>query len=236
MAAFTITRCHPPPNKLNPTVDRSFLRYRPGRARVAGSTELAIANGPFRALPRLLQCGFWRLLSGGEPTFAREGVTSLFGRGCVKRGSSSDPSCEIIASWFCRSKWLIKRFIEGENRTQSTLFPESLDEYIALDNAVRVVDAFVNKLDLQSLGFNRAEPSVTGRPGYQPATMLKIYVYGYLNRLQSSRRLERKPSTIGSAPAKRPPKERPIPRPRCISLRPWISYEHIRINLTINWN
>ena len=85
----------------------------------------------------------------------------------------------------------MKRFIEGENRSQSTLFPESLDDYIAEDNAVRVVDAFVNKLDLQALGFSRAQPSATGRPGYQPATMLKIYVYGYLNRLQSSRRLER---------------------------------------------
>ncbi len=85
----------------------------------------------------------------------------------------------------------MKRFIEGENRLQSTLFPESLDNYIAEDNAVRVVDAFVNKLDLKQLGFGRAEPSATGRPGYQPATLLKIYVYGYLNRLQSSRRLER---------------------------------------------
>ena len=85
----------------------------------------------------------------------------------------------------------MKRFIEGENRFQSTLFPESLDDYIAPDNAVRVVDAFINKLDLKELGFNRVEPSVTGRPGYQPATLLKIYVYGYLNRLQSSRRLER---------------------------------------------
>ena len=85
----------------------------------------------------------------------------------------------------------MKRFIEGENRSQTTLFPESLDEYIAEDNAVRVIDAFVNKLDFQALGFKRAEPSVTGRPGYHPATMLKIYVYGYLNRIQSSRRLER---------------------------------------------
>ena len=85
----------------------------------------------------------------------------------------------------------MKRFIEGENRSQSTLFPESLEDYIGEDNAVRVVDAFVDTLDLKQLGFERAEPSVTGRPGYQPATMLKIYVYGYLNRLQSSRRLER---------------------------------------------
>jgi len=85
----------------------------------------------------------------------------------------------------------MKRFIEGENRFQSTLFPESLEDYIAEDNSIRVIDAFVNKLKLKQLGFARAEPSATGRPGYQPATMLKIYVYGYLNRIQSSRRLER---------------------------------------------
>jgi len=85
----------------------------------------------------------------------------------------------------------MKRFIEGENRYQSTLFPESLEDYIAEDNAIRIVDAFVNKLDLKALGFEGAEPSETGRPGYQPAVMLKIYIYGYLNRIHSSRRLER---------------------------------------------
>ena len=85
----------------------------------------------------------------------------------------------------------MKRFIEGENRFQSTLFPESLEDYIAEDNAIRIVDAFVNKLDLKALGFDGAEPSETGRPGYQPAVMLKIYIYGYLNRIHSSRRLER---------------------------------------------
>jgi len=85
----------------------------------------------------------------------------------------------------------MKRFIEGENRFQSTLFPESLEDYIAEDNSIRVVDAFVDKLNLKALGFDRAEPSDTGRPGYLPATMLKIYIYGYLNRIQSSRRLER---------------------------------------------
>ena len=85
----------------------------------------------------------------------------------------------------------MKRFIEGENRFQSTLFPESLEDYIAADNSIRVVDAFVDKLVLKELGFDRAEPSDTGRPGYLPATMLKIYIYGYLNRIQSSRRLER---------------------------------------------
>jgi transposase len=83
------------------------------------------------------------------------------------------------------------RYIEGENRLQSTLFPESLDEYIAETNSIRVIDRFVDRLILADLGFERAEPSATGRPGYQPAMLLKLYIYGYLNRLQSSRRLER---------------------------------------------
>jgi transposase len=85
----------------------------------------------------------------------------------------------------------MKRFIEGENRQQSTLFPERLDDYIAEDNAVRVVDAFVEKLDLLSLGFDGVEPSATGRPAYHPAVLLKLYIYGYLNGIQSGRRLER---------------------------------------------
>jgi transposase len=85
----------------------------------------------------------------------------------------------------------MSRFIEGEDRSQSVLFPESLDEWITEDNPVRVVDAFVEELDLAELGFQRAEPAETGRPAYRPATLLKIYVYGYLNRIQSSRRLER---------------------------------------------
>jgi len=84
----------------------------------------------------------------------------------------------------------MKRFIEGENRFQSTLFPESLEDYIAADNPVRIIDAFVDGLDLKQLGFDRAEPSETGRPGYEPAVMLKIYVYGYLNRLTTTRVLE----------------------------------------------
>jgi transposase len=83
------------------------------------------------------------------------------------------------------------RFIEGEERSQTVLFPESLDEWITDDNPVRAVDAFVEELDLFELGFGRAEPAETGRPGYHPATLLKIYIYGYLNRIQSSRRLER---------------------------------------------
>jgi transposase len=85
----------------------------------------------------------------------------------------------------------MKRFIEGEDRSQSTLFPERLDDYIAEDNPIRVIEVFVEELDLQSLGFDGMQPEVTGRPGYHPSTLLKIYIYGYLNRIQSSRRLER---------------------------------------------
>ena len=82
-------------------------------------------------------------------------------------------------------------FISGEPRFQSTLFPEALDDYIHQDNPVRVIDVFVDELNLSRLGFIRTQPCQTGRPGYSPATMLKIYLYGYLNRIQSSRRLER---------------------------------------------
>ena len=85
----------------------------------------------------------------------------------------------------------MKRFIEGEDRAQVTLLPECLDDYIAEDNPVRVVDVFVDELDLANLGFEGANPASTGRPSYHPAMLLKLYIYGYLNRLQSSRRLER---------------------------------------------
>jgi transposase len=81
-------------------------------------------------------------------------------------------------------------FIEGENRFQATLFPERLDDYIAEESAVRVIDVFIDELDISGLGF-KTESKVTGRPAYHPSTMLKIYVYGYLNRVHSSRRLER---------------------------------------------
>ncbi|GCL65496.1 IS1182 family transposase [Pseudaquabacterium pictum] len=81
-------------------------------------------------------------------------------------------------------------FIEGRDRTQSALFPEQLDDWIHEDSTVRVIDVFIDGLDLKKLGFDRAQPAATGRPGYRPTTLLKIYVYGYLNRVQSSRRLE----------------------------------------------
>ncbi|MDQ2735598.1 MAG: transposase, partial [Pseudomonadota bacterium] len=85
----------------------------------------------------------------------------------------------------------MKRFIEGEDRSQVALLPECLDDYIAEDNPVRVVDAFVEELDLRELGFEGAEAAATGRPSYHPSVLLKIYIYGYLNRIQSSRRLDR---------------------------------------------
>ncbi|KPG91899.1 transposase [Pseudomonas sp. RIT-PI-q] len=85
----------------------------------------------------------------------------------------------------------MKRFIQGEHRGQGTLFPESLDDYVSDTNPVRVVDVFVDELDLVNLGFEGAIPADTGRPAYHPAILLKIYIYGYLNRIQSSRRLER---------------------------------------------
>ena len=85
----------------------------------------------------------------------------------------------------------MKRFVEGIDRSQSTLFPESLDDYVGEDNAVRVIDVFVDELDLGDLGFERVNPRTTGRPSYHPSVLLKLYVYGYLNQVQSSRRLER---------------------------------------------
>jgi transposase len=86
---------------------------------------------------------------------------------------------------------VINRYIEGADRNQVTLFPDRLEDWIDEDNAVRVIDAFVDGLDLIGLGFERATAAATGRPGYHPAVLLKLYVYGYLNRVQSSRRLER---------------------------------------------
>lgn len=85
----------------------------------------------------------------------------------------------------------MKRFVEGEDRRQATLLPDCLDDYVTEDNPVRVVEAFIDELDLAALGFAGIVPEMTGRPSYHPATLLKIYLYGYLNRIPSSRRLER---------------------------------------------
>ena len=80
-------------------------------------------------------------------------------------------------------------FTQGEDRFQATLLPERLDDFVAEDSAVRVIDVFLDGLDLSGLGF-KTQPNDTGRPAYHPSTMLKLFVYGYLNRVQSSRRLE----------------------------------------------
>src|ERR1700674_4453925 len=83
------------------------------------------------------------------------------------------------------------RFIDGEDRMQQTLLPNSLEDYVSEENPVRVIEVFIDELDLAALGFAGMTPAATGRPAYHPSTLLKIYLYGYLNRVQSSRRLER---------------------------------------------
>src|SRR5262245_51491921 len=83
------------------------------------------------------------------------------------------------------------RFIEGSGRAQATLFPECLEDWICEDNPVRAIDVFVEELALADLGFGGVDAEATGRPSYHPSILLKLYIYGYLNRVQSSRRLER---------------------------------------------
>src|ERR1700741_2156837 len=85
----------------------------------------------------------------------------------------------------------MRRFVEGVDRGQRTLFPECLEDWIDEGNPVRAIDAFVEKLELSGLGFDGVAPEATGRPSYHPSGLLKLYIYGYLNRVQSSRRLER---------------------------------------------
>src|ERR1700720_1856780 len=85
----------------------------------------------------------------------------------------------------------MRRFVEGADRGQTTLLPECLEDWIGEDNPVRVIDVFVEELDLAGLGFGGVDPEATGRPSYHPSVLLKLYIYGYLNRVQSSRRLER---------------------------------------------
>ena len=85
----------------------------------------------------------------------------------------------------------MKCFVEGEDRLQGALLPHCLDDYVTENNPVRVIEAFIDELDVATLGFDGVVPETTGRPAYHPATLVKIYLYGYLNRVQSSRRLER---------------------------------------------
>jgi transposase len=85
----------------------------------------------------------------------------------------------------------MRRFVEGMDRGQSTLFPDCLEDWLDENNPVRVVNVFVDELDLGELGFSGVDPKITGRPSYHPSVLLKLYIYGYLNWVQSSRRLER---------------------------------------------
>ena len=96
----------------------------------------------------------------------------------------------------------MKRFVVGADRGQATLLPECLDDFIDEGNPVRVIDAFVDALDLAELGFDGVEPAATGRPPYHPSVLVKLYIYGYLNRVQSSGRLEREAVIHLSAPAR----------------------------------
>jgi transposase len=84
----------------------------------------------------------------------------------------------------------MKRFIEGADRTQVSLLPGCVEDYVEAENPVRVIEAFVEQLDLRAMGFDGIDPEATGRPAYHPGALLKIYLYGYLSRIQSSRRLE----------------------------------------------
>ena len=82
----------------------------------------------------------------------------------------------------------MKRFVEGADRGQSTLLPECVDDWIDEENPVRAIDTFVEALDLKELGFDGVDPAATGRPSFHPSVLLKLYIYGYLNRVQSSRK------------------------------------------------
>src|SRR5271163_955938 len=86
---------------------------------------------------------------------------------------------------------MMKGFVQGVDRQQATLLPECLDDWVDESNPVRAVDVFVDALELRDLGFDGVNPAATGRPSYHPSALLKLYIYGYLNRVQSSRRLER---------------------------------------------
>ena len=113
------------------------------------------------------------------------------GPGCVKtRDSLTGGLARILGTALAGNIW-ISRFVQCEERAQETFLPSRLEDYVSEDNPVRVIDVFVGELDLAKLGFEGMCPEPTGRPGYHPSALLKIYLYGYVNRIQSSRRLER---------------------------------------------
>jgi transposase len=90
----------------------------------------------------------------------------------------------------------MRGFVRGADRQQTTLLPECLDDWVDESNSIRAVDVFMDALELRDLGFDGVDPAATGRPAYHPSPMLKLYIYGYLNRVQSSRRLEREAEAL----------------------------------------
>src|SRR5260221_12441215 len=122
---------------------------------------------------------------------------SVVGPVCVETSRVCGPSrfrlgciCFRIPKLGASGGLEMHRFIDGEDRMQQTLLPNSLEDYVSEENPVRVIDVFIDELELAVLGFAGMTPAATGRPAYHPSTLLKIYLYGYLNRLQSSRRLQ----------------------------------------------
>src|SRR5277367_1779627 len=118
------------------------------------------------------------------------------GAGCVKTRNPLAGPGVVSLTWYpyrtaVMGNISMSRFVQSEERSQDTFLPSRLEDYIIEDNPVRVIDVFIEELDLTRLGFAGMQPEATGRPAYHPSTMLKIYLYGYLNRIQSSRRLER---------------------------------------------
>jgi transposase len=125
--------------------------------------------------------------AGGDLPLAPDGAKVGFGsRLCKKRGPTQ---IGLVSSF--RPVVRMGRFVQSEERAQDSFLLCRLEDYVTEDNPVRVIDIFVEELDLTRLGFAGMQPEATGRPAYHPSTMLKIYLYGYLNRIQSSRRLER---------------------------------------------
>ncbi len=108
----------------------------------------------------------------------------------AKRTSDRAKTRLTLASVVLAVRFRRMAHIEGVNRFQTLLLPEAVDDYVGADNPVRFIDAFVDELDLEQAGFERVQAKATGRPGYNPADLLKLYIYGYLNRVRSSRRLE----------------------------------------------
>src|ERR1700687_2774368 len=98
---------------------------------------------------------------------------------------------DAMIPWLNRRGEVMQGFVQGADRQQTTLLPECLDDWVGESNSIRAVDVFVDALELRDLGFDGVDPAATGRPAYHPSPMLKLYIYGYLNRVQSSRRLER---------------------------------------------